>query len=164
MSHGYLYVRGKVPKIMDFWGELGKKISNAASNAADYTVKETEKLTNIAKAKYKLSNLKNKLDQLYRNVGELCYDKHTGESAEEVSFDELFSEIAETLEEIDKLELYIAKLRCDNVCEKCGSKLNRDMLFCPRCGHRQPSKADTGANDAAKEDKAEDKAEDKTEA
>ena len=54
---------------MDFWNDLSKTIYNAA----DYTVKGTEKLTGIAKLKYKINALKTKLDLYYKSIGELKY-------------------------------------------------------------------------------------------
>lgn len=132
---------------MEFWEDIGKRISNAASSAADYTVKETEKLTNIAKAKYKLSNLKSRMDSLYRQVGVLRYGEYIGDPAQGVLYEDLFRQISETSGEIERLETLIAKLRNDNICANCGAKLSKDMIFCPKCGTKQPERDNTQASE-----------------
>ena len=134
---------------MEFWEDLSKKLSDAA----DYTVKETEKITAIAKIKYKLSAAKNKLDLLYQSVGKLKYEEFKGQTGCEELYEGFFAQITSVLEEVKALEAEMAKLRNYRICPGCNQKIARDMAFCPRCGMKQEE--DAPAADAASDNSAE---------
>ena len=133
---------------MEFWSELSKKIASAA----DYTAKETEKFTSIAKIKYKISGLKSKRDQLYKSIGKMKYAEYCGESTDEISYNEMLEAIKEIQSEIRALEEQIALLKKYRICPTCRTKIDRDMLFCPRCGARvAPDKDDADDADTDEE-------------
>ena len=96
-----------------------------------------EKLTAMAKLEYKLANVKNKLDLLYRNLGKVKFGEMAGDEVEESAYRELFDDIAQKLITIEQMEEELAKLRNYRFCVACGSKINNDMAFCPKCGTRQ---------------------------
>ena len=75
---------------MDFWSEFSKTITNAA----DQTVKSTEKLTNIAKLKYRLGALTNKQNECFQNIGRLRYAEFSGETVTSDMYENLFAEAA----------------------------------------------------------------------
>lgn len=129
---------------MEFWSELSKKIASAA----DYTAKETEKFTSIAKIKYKISGLKSKRDQLYKSIGKMKYAEYCGESTDEISYNEMLEAIKEIQSEIRALEEQIALLKKYRICPTCRTKIDRDMLFCPRCGARVAPDKDEDAENA----------------
>ena len=56
---------------MDFWDDVYKKVSNAAN----YTAKETGRLSELAKVKYNLMKEKAKLEDAYKEMGELYYNQ-----------------------------------------------------------------------------------------
>jgi len=122
---------------MELWDDISRKLSNAA----DYTVKETEKLTSIAKIKYKLTGEKNKLDLLYQSVGKLKYNEYIGEESSQEFYEGLFKQIDEVLAEITSLEKKYAQLKNYKLCSSCGAKIGRDMLYCPKCGTKQDESA-----------------------
>ena len=136
---------------MEFWSELSKKITDAA----DYTVKETGKLTNITKLKYKLSGLKSKRDQLFKTVGKMKFYEFLGEETDSDEVKEKFEEIKELKDKIESIEDQIAELSNYRICAVCRTKIERNMVFCPRCGAKQESEQndktdekDTDKNDA----------------
>ena len=118
---------------MEFWSELSKKITEAA----DYTVKETGKLTNITKLKYKLSGLKTKRDQLYKTVGKMKFYEYIGEETDIDEMTDKLEDIKEIKEQIESIEDQIAVLSNYRICAVCRSKIERSMIFCPRCGAKQ---------------------------
>ena len=124
---------------MDMWNDISKKINEAA----DYTVRETEKLTGIAKLKYKLMNQRSLLSSQYEQIGRLHYSElhNDTQSAEPVDnsaeIAELCSKVDETLAEIRAAENELAVLKNVKTCSQCGVKIDREMAFCPRCGAKQ---------------------------
>ncbi len=117
---------------VDFWNDLSKTIYTAA----DQTVKETEKLTGIAKVKYKLSVLRSKLDLCYRSIGELKYAEHRGEAVPDASYTGLFSQADKLNAEKKALEKQLDALRDCITCPLCGCRVQRGMSFCPKCGEK----------------------------
>ena len=94
--------------IMEFWDGILQKFNDAA----DYTIKETEKLTETAKLKYKLSKAKNKRDLLYMSIGKLRYEETVlGKEAPEELYDGFNAQITEIIAEIENLKADIAAIR-----------------------------------------------------
>ncbi len=118
---------------MEIWSEIGKKLNSAA----DYTAKETEKLTGIAKITYKLSGCKTKLAGLYQELGKLKYAECRGQEAEEGAGEALVARIDELIAEIAQMETELAVLRNYKFCIACGTKLRGEMVYCPKCGAKQ---------------------------
>lgn len=118
---------------MEIWGEITKKLNSAA----DYTAKETEKLTGIAKISYKLSGAKTKLSGLYQNLGKLKYNELRGNQPEEGAYEALIAQIDELNAEITQMETELGVLRNYKFCIACGTKLRGEMVYCPKCGAKQ---------------------------
>ena len=115
------------------WEDITKKLSGAA----DYTVRETEKLTGMAKLKYKAANEKNRLSTLYRSLGSLTYARTQGDAVGEGEEEALIAQITEALAALARLEEEMASLRSWKLCVGCGAKIGADVTFCPKCGTRQ---------------------------
>lgn len=119
---------------MDFnWEDISKKLTSAA----DYTVKQTEKLTSMAKLEYRLASAKNKLNLLYQGMGKMKYAEMSGESVSETAYEEICGKIRELTLVIARMEEELAKLRNYRRCIACGAKITNEMAFCPKCGTRQ---------------------------
>lgn len=131
---------------MEFnWEEISKKITNAA----DYTVRQTEKLTAMARLEYKLANTKNKLNQLYQNLGKLKFSEIAGEEIAPDVYAVQYDKIVSMLTSIEEMEVELAKLRNYRFCIACGAKIGNDMIFCPKCGTRQTPVDEEEANTPA---------------
>ncbi len=121
------------PKMEFTWDDISKKITEAA----DFTVKKTEKLTAMAKLEYKLANTKNKLNLVYQEMGKIKFGEMTGDAAEENAYQTLYDKAVAHILAIEELEKALAKLRNYRFCVACGEKIGTSMLFCPKCGTRQ---------------------------
>ncbi len=115
---------------MDFWSEFSKTITNAA----DQTVKGTEKLTNIAKLKYRLGSLKNKLNEVYQNIGRLRYAEYQGDAVTAEQYKGFMSEADDLTNQIAICEEKLFALQDAITCPQCGNKAQKGMSFCPKCG------------------------------
>lgn len=117
---------------MDFWNDLSKTIYNAA----DQTVKGTEKLAETAKLKYRLGAIKTKLDQCYKSIGEIRYAERNGETVTDEMYSELFTQ-ADSLEaEKKSLENKLADIKDYTICTQCGYRVARGLAYCPKCGEK----------------------------
>ena len=87
---------------MAFWDEITK----GAKDAAAFTMKKTEEITNLAKVKLAIHSEESKLDKCYSEIGELYYDFQRKEQ-------DHATEIAALLLEADELKK-------PHLCDKCG--------------------------------------------
>ena len=117
---------------MDFWNEFSKTIYSAA----DYTVKGTEKLTGIAKLKYKINAAQSKLDLYYKSIGELKYAEKHSETVTEDMYEGLFAQVDSLTSEIKEYERQLADLRDYTACAQCGYRVQKGLSYCPKCGEK----------------------------
>ena len=84
---------------MAFWDEITK----GSKDAAAFTMKKTEEITNLAKVKLAIHSEESKLDKCYSEIGELYYDFQRKEQ-------DHATEIAALLLEADELNTKIDAL------------------------------------------------------
>ena len=133
---------------MEFWDDLSKKLSDAA----DYTVRETGKLTEVAKLKYRLSVLRGKENDLFRALGKIKYGECSGNATDTSACDGIVGQISELRREAEELSARLAALRNYKFCIACHEKMAASMTFCPYCGTKQEP---VGGEEPAKEPAAE---------
>ena len=121
---------------MEFWDEIYKKMTDVA----DYTVKETGKLTESAKLRFNLMREKNRLEDAYKNMGELYYKQMKAGEFDEGKISLAYDKIEKSIVEIERLEDLISLIGNVKNCSNCGEKLTKDMAFCPACGAKQEDK------------------------
>jgi hypothetical protein len=120
---------------MDFLNKLGKKASETYQATK-------EKATNISeelKLKGKISELKEKINKIYIEIGENVYNEL--KDGKDVSRDEITAkceEISKAKDEIAKLETDILVFKKIKKCNSCGTELDLEAEFCSKCGKEQP--------------------------
>ena len=115
---------------MDFWDDVYKKVSDAAN----YTAKETGRLSELAKVKYNLMREKAKLEDAYKEMGELYYNQMKNSEYDDKIIALAYDKIEKSIVEIERLNTQANVINNTKVCKKCGEKLTKEMLFCPKCG------------------------------
>ena len=108
---------------MEFWDEIYKKMTTAA----DYTAKETTKLTEMAKLKYNLMREKSKLEEAYKKLGELYYAQMKDNNLDEHKLSMAFDKIEKIKLEIERLEDAINLANNVKLCVECKAKIEKDM-------------------------------------
>lgn len=119
---------------MDFFDKLGKK----ATKACKFTADKTGKLAKETKLKFKMSELKSKIEDIYEEIGKKVYEKHV--QKEEISANDLLEEckqIDELSNEIEKIRQECLDLKDKKQCSKCFKEIDKNMKFCPECGAKQ---------------------------
>ena len=121
---------------MDFLNKLGKKVSETY----DITTEKTAKFAKEAKLRMKINEDKSDINDLYKQIGKKVYQKHVTEEEIDIS-----KELEEELTKIDVLSAEIEtslktilELKNRKKCPKCNSEIDRESIFCPVCGEKQP--------------------------
>lgn len=120
---------------MDFFNKLGKKASETYQVTKEKTVKFSEEM----KLKSKINEAKNKITDLYEEIGQCVYNQfktNLEEGKEEIT--QKCEEIAKQFDEISKIEAQILALKEVKKCMQCGAEINQKDDFCPKCGKEQP--------------------------
>jgi len=123
---------------MDFWDDVYKKMATAA----DYTAKETTKLTEIAKLKYSLMREKSNLEEAYKVLGKLYYTQMKDGELDEHKISVAYDKIEKSKIEIEKIEEAICIAKNIKLCPECKAKIEKDMSYCPKCGAKQEEQAE----------------------
>ena len=116
---------------MECYDKLGKKTSEANKT----TVDKTGKLAKETKIKFKMSDLKSQINDIYQEIGKIVYEKHV--KKEEISMNELeeqCTKIDVLSDEIEDLQKQTLELRDKKLCTNCFKEIEKNAKFCPSCG------------------------------
>lgn len=120
---------------MNFFDKLGKK----ASKTYQVTKEKAANLSEELKLKGKISDLKDKIENLYTEIGKAVYNEII--VGKDVSKEEIATkceEISKMKDDITKIENNILALKKAKKCIDCGEELELDAAFCSKCGKEQP--------------------------
>ncbi len=121
---------------MEFFNDLSKRFSNVARSVSEKT-KDSVEATRLASD---LRIHRNTLEQLYTELGKLCYDIRLGEGDADQA-ERMFERIRRTRERIEELSAQRDAIRDVRRCPGCGAVMPRDARFCSACGKRMPEDA-----------------------
>ena len=120
---------------MDFFSKLGKK----ASKTYQVTKEKAANLSEELKLKGKINDLKDKIEDVYKEIGKTVYDEV--KDGKDVSKEEITAKcetISKYKDEIEKLQADILALKNVVKCSNCGVELDLGDPFCYKCGAKQP--------------------------
>lgn len=132
---------------MEFWDEVYKKVSDAAN----YTAKETGRLSELAKVKYNLMREKAKLEDAYKELGEIYYKQIKNGDTDEKKTAFAYDKIEKSIIEIERLNTEVNVINNTKLCGKCGEKLTKEMAYCPKCGEKYEQSTDDDAEEKTEE-------------
>jgi len=118
---------------MEFWDGVYKK----ASEAANYTAKETERLAEIAKIKFNLMREKCRLEEAYKVLGEVYYLQMKSGEVDENAISIAYDKIEKSIVETARLNDLLSSFKTTKFCCECGTKIDKEMVYCPKCGTKQ---------------------------
>ena len=114
---------------MSFFNELGKKTTEA-----------TSKITKETKLKFKMGDLKSKINNIYQEIGKKVYEKHA--RGETIDIKEELKEECEKIDqfskEIEEARLEVLKLNNKRLCPNCLTEVDKTAAFCSKCGEKLP--------------------------
>lgn len=116
---------------MEFFKDLGKKISTASQEV----VKKTQDMTDTMKLKSEISNEEKKINSAYLIIGQKYFDLHSASPNEE--FIEYINSIKNSMDKITELKQEIVKRSGKKTCPQCNFEIEDKATFCPNCGTKQ---------------------------
>lgn len=119
---------------MDILDKIGKVAEETCKGAAD----KTNRLAKEAKFRMKIGEKKNKISDIYEEIGKKVYKHHIEPEIEiendikdDCSMIDLYSQ------EIDEARQEILKLKEKKQCPNCYKQIDEEYKFCPDCGTKQ---------------------------
>lgn len=113
---------------MGFFNDLGKK-----------TTETTSKIAREAKLKMKITENKGKIKDLYGKMGRKIYENHVRE--ENIDIKEFISDDCSKIDalskEIEDARKEMLVLNNKKMCKKCFAEIEKDAMFCSKCGEKQ---------------------------
>ena len=120
---------------MAFFGEVGKKISDAGGEVAQ----QTKKLADRAHLNSSISDREKRAAQLYMALGQAYYEKY--ENDPDADKKEIIDELRGLNTEIRVLKEEVKQLKGVTECPNCGTQVKLGNQFCPACGTRVQEEA-----------------------
>ena len=113
---------------MEFFEQLGKKISSTSQSA----VQKTKDFADTTKLNSAISDKEKKISSLCLSLGQAYYEDHKEETTSRYSetikqINDLYAEINENKEKIKQIKGIVK-------CPKCGADVETDDSFCSVCG------------------------------
>lgn len=113
---------------MGFFNDLSKK-----------TTETTNKIAREAKLKMKINENKGIIKDLYETIGRKVYEDHVRE--ENIDIKEFIKDdclkIDKLSNEIEEARKEILVLNNKKMCKKCFAEIEKNAMFCPKCGEKQ---------------------------
>lgn len=122
----------------EFFKKIGQGVSVATKNVKE-SIDISKKRCEIKK---QMNEADDKIEKLKLSIGESVYERYKNGTGND-SCIELCKEIDSTKAQMIKLEAQLLELDGIKLCEKCGTKIPLDAVFCSKCGERQYSAFDT---------------------
>ena len=113
---------------MAFWEKMGETISVKGKDMAD----KARELTEVSRLNTQISTQKNKIESLYKEIGQLIYENREDWKAADVSAQ--IEQIDSAVVSIEELQNDILRIKGVRQCESCGAEIDKNMAFCPKCG------------------------------
>jgi len=118
---------------MDFFNDIGKKLSRAARGVQELT-RESVENTRLA---VDLRSARNELEKSYTELGRAYYESLSGGEVPQALVDRVKS----CLNELETLTAMRDRSARAARCPNCGTMQDEDARFCSSCGRRMPEEA-----------------------
>ena len=118
---------------MAFFENLGKKVGEAAQAAA----KKSSELVEVTKINMNISQEEDKIQKLYTQMGKRIYEGFQASGATDPAFAEDCAAIQAHEETVKSLKQKILEVKNMKACPSCGTELERNIMFCAKCGTKQ---------------------------
>jgi predicted RNA-binding Zn-ribbon protein involved in translation (DUF1610 family) len=118
---------------MAFFDNLGKKVGEAAQNAA----KKSNEFIEINKLNSSINAEEEIIKKLYIQIGHNVYDNYCSNMESSANFEALCEEVKEHELIIKNLRMKIVEIKKVKLCDACGHEMDMTTTFCPKCGTKQ---------------------------
>lgn len=133
--------RNEVYGMNEAMNDLLKKVRASATVAGEYATraasnvgKKASDAFNVSKLNIQIFDLNTSLDVIYKEIGKIIYDSHTGKETDNTVLEEKLRQADEKAAQIQELKDKIANHRDTKACENCGNSCGKDDVYCAKCG------------------------------
>lgn len=142
------HLKGDFKMTEDFFGNLGRRISETAQKTAD----KTSTFVEVQKLNVQSVTEQREIEKACQSIGELiCQEVKEGfEVSPEVKV--LVDAVAEHEATIEDIKVTVARLKGKKLCPSCGKPVELDDLFCSKCGAPVPTETPAEEEEPAEED------------
>ena len=113
---------------MAFWEKMGETLTVKGKDVAD----KARELAEVNRLNTQISVQKKKIENLYKEIGQLIYENREDWKSADVSAQ--IEQIDSAQKSIEGLQKDILRVKGVRKCENCGAEIDRNMVFCPKCG------------------------------
>lgn len=117
---------------MSFFDKFGKKVEEATQVA---TKKSTE-LVEITKLNASIKAEEQKIQELYREIGEKVYEDFCIDNETYGDLDKICVQIKDSHSKIDQLKAKVREIKNVKLCSNCNAQVSSSSAFCDQCGTR----------------------------
>ena len=123
---------------MSFFDNLGKKVGEAAQVAA----KKSSDLVEITKLNMAIGAEEDKIEKAYAKIGKEIFAKFTSNYEVDPDVVAFCEEIKTYQDTISNLKEKLMDLKNVKLCTGCKAELEKNAMFCPKCGAKQEKQPD----------------------
>lgn len=113
---------------MAILNDLKGKVAQVSQSA----IQKTQDLTEIARLESRISDAKEKINNLYGEIGYKVYLSYAERPLPEAA--DLIAQVSQLHAEIDRCQAQINAINSATTCPSCGAKVDRNATFCSECG------------------------------
>ena len=124
----------KVKELMDRIRGTASVAADACADTARVAGKKAGQMVDVAKLNVQLFDLNGEFNDILRQLGQVMYNTHKGQTPEEDPLPQLLAQADETAGKIADMKARIADLRQAQTCPGCGAPCGKEDQFCRRCG------------------------------
>ncbi|MCD8224116.1 MAG: zinc-ribbon domain-containing protein [Clostridiales bacterium] len=131
---------------MAFFEEVKSKIKQTSMS----TVQKTQEFSEIVKLNSKINETKEKISELYSQIGYELYRQFEKEALPEIpDIADLLSQVSDLHKTINDYQSQINAIQDSRLCPNCGAKVTPGKSFCSECGAKLLSRDKTTENEKA---------------
>lgn len=111
---------------------IADKTGQMAVRAADTAGKVATEMAQSTRMNLQVFDLNTECEVLYKEIGKMVYDTHTGAEIDDDMLEDLLLHVDENRDRIAALKSKLAEAK--NVCPNCGQTCGKEDTFCANCG------------------------------
>lgn len=114
-------------------------LDNAKKFITSFTKKAVKKSSEVyenTKLSIKISNIKTDIEEEYKKIGKIVYEKYKGKEISSDDAEAICSKIDLLFGKIDDLNQKMAENKDVHICPACGAEVSPESTFCANCGEK----------------------------
>ncbi len=112
------------------------ELKSLAAKTAKGAVKVSNDVVDYTKYQLKIAEIKDKIDDKYKTIGELVVAKSNDGYGDTADIDMLVEEINTLKAELSEKQDELARLKKTKQCPECGKMSSTSSNYCSNCGNK----------------------------